>query len=638
MNKLFNTTFLLFTILLICNGCDALSGDDDEDNILTGTVSGLVIDASTSEPIANVIIRLSNIDDNFEDSVLTNQSGRFSIKNVPVNSAQIVISGDEDSESIEIGNFPYSLHIEMPDGTPYRPNYAFYPIFLTFSATNGDGNVDNLVSSALLSIPKRNVTVKGKLLDNSNREPISGITVHAYTSSFFVDLLDFGVEIDNEIFLGETSTASNGDFQFDALEQGSKIYFKYIDRTDSTKVIDGQSITYELPFTESGEAYTKNIGEIFTSDTDKSSAFYVSDISVEEGDDIEVSSGMNFIFSFSKPVKQTNYTDDSVPFDIGSGTMIDDIFLFETSTKAKDANGNYEIDVEWTSDFKKLTITPIDQMLEAYEYQLNTSDFLTIITDNEDNILTYNSSTFAQSREEAGIIDFTTAGDAQSPANPVLSVMPYDINWNGGNVTFMWDVETSGPEISYYEIYTKKDGINFTKSNTVDVSDAFNNEIEFTTSTGILNIKEQSTFDTSVSFDLKVKAVSNNLVKSNFSNTISVNDNIEPGLTNASYSNSDSTITATFSEPMDFGTLENISRYQIVDAFGDIYQDVSISDIQLVYSVNGITQVTLQLSRQNAPVANQRLTVASSITDLAGNSVDNDDTDGNNTFNEVNID
>ncbi|MEX0845175.1 MAG: carboxypeptidase-like regulatory domain-containing protein [Balneolaceae bacterium] len=629
-------SIVAFLILLSLNNCDnsASSGGTDE---LKGTVSGLVVDASSSVPIAGATIRLSYIDEDFVDSVVTNQSGRFSIKDVPVNSAQIKISDDDDDASVEFGNYPYSLHIEMPDGQPYRSQYVFYPIFLTFSATGGDGNIDNLVSSILLPISKRNVTVTGKILDSDTHTPVSGLRVQAYTDSFFGDALDLGIGFDNEILLSETTTQTNGQFQFDAIEQGSDIYFKYLDRADSTRIIDGQSPTYSLPFTDSGEAYTKDVGEIYTSATDHSSIFYISEINLENGDDIDINSGVSFQYNFSKPVKQTNYTDDTVPFDINSGTMIDDILLFEVSSKAKDADGNYEIDVEWSNDYKTLTITPIDQMLDAYNYRLNTSAFLSTITDNEDNSLTYNSSTFVQSAAEAGVIDFSTTGDESAPANPNVSVRPYTLNWDGGDVTLRWTVSTSGAEIAYYEVYTRKDDINFTKMGTIDASTAFNNVVEANIATGLLVKREQSSYDTPVSLEIKLKAVSKNLVKSNFSNTVTISDNVKPGLQSAGYSNADSTITATFSEPMDFETLENTSRYQIIDNFGDPVQDISITDIRLVFSTNGITQVELHLSEQNNTVTNFRLIVATSITDINGNGMDNNDEDDNFTFNEVDI-
>ncbi|MDR9415425.1 MAG: carboxypeptidase-like regulatory domain-containing protein [Gracilimonas sp.] len=622
-------------LMFLLSSCDdSTSSGSDE---LTGTVSGLIIDASTNEPISGVTVRLSNIDENFADSVITNQSGRFSIKDVPVNSAQISFSDDQNQTSAELGNYPYSLHLEMPDGAEYRPNYAFYPIFLTFSSTGGDGNVENLVSSVLLPLPKRNISVTGRLLNNTNREPLSNVTIRAYTNTLFGDGLDFGFTPDEEVFLAETTSGTTGSFQFDALEQGSEIYLKYVDKSDSTKVIDGQSTTYDLPYTETGGAYTKDIGEILVSDADLSSSFYISNISIEEGDDIEVSSETTFEYSFSKPVQQTNYTDDTVPFDIGSNTMIDDILLFETTSKAKDANGNYEIDLNWSDDYKTLTITAIDELLEAYGYRLNTSAFLNSITDNENNVLIYNTDTFAQSAQEAGVIDFTTAGDPAAPSTPSVSTQTYSINWNGGNVPLTWAVNNSQADVAYYEVYTRKDDLNFSKTSTIDVSQAFNDRIDINLPTGLLAIKEQSTFDTSVNFEVRLKAVSENLVKSEFSNIVTVVDNVRPGVLSANYSNSDSTIVATFSEPMNFSTLENSSSYQIIDNFGDPSQDISITDADLIYSTNGITQVTLQLSEQNNTVTNLRLEVRTIITDLAGNGMDSNSDDNNNTINIADI-
>lgn len=635
MKHLFYSIIAILFVVNLTSCDDSTSSDNNE---MRGTVSGLVVDASSNEPISGVTIRLSYINEDFVDSAVTNQTGRFAINDVPVNGAQIRLSGDDDDDiSGEIGNFPYSLHLEIPGSQPYRSQYVFYPIFLNFSATSGDGNVDDLVSSILLPISKRNVTVNGRILDANTREPVTGLTVRAYTNSLFGNGLDIGLEVNGEVFLGETSTQNNGHFQFDAIEQGSSIYFKFVDRSDSTRIIDGQSASFPLPFTDSGEGYTKDVGEIYTTNTDRSGVFYISNINIENGDDIDISSDIQFVYNFSKPVNQTNYTNDTAPFDVNSGTMIDDILLFEVGSKAKDADGNYEIDLEWSDDFRTLTISPIDELMDAYNYRLNTSAFLNQITDNEDNSLTYNSSTFVQSATEAGIIDFSTSGDTRTPSNPNIAVQSYSIDWNGGNANLRWAVNTSGAEIAHYEVYTRKDDINFTKTSTIDVSQAFDDVIQTSISTGLLVKKEQSTYDTPVSLDVKLKAVSKNLVKSTFSNTVSISDNVKPGLESASYNNADSTITAEFSEPMDFQSLKNTSRYQIVDNFGDVIEDVSITDTRLVYSENGITEVELQLSEENNNVTNHRLIVATSITDLTGNGVDNDDEDGNNTFNDVPI-
>lgn len=613
---------------------------DIESSKPTGSITGIIVDKATSEPLSNVDVTLAyaNPDENDEEQYIrtTDESGRFIFKNIPVNGNGGGFSFDleEDDLDLSLGsssNYPYSLMLDMSSHEDYRPFMLFDDIKLNFAGAGGiagtTGIAENLVSSVVIPIGKLNASIKGKVLTSMTNEPIAEARVEAYLDDGYE-----GFDSADDILIQTGQTDASGRFTLNNLDESSEIYLRIKKDIDEDNRINVKTDTYDLMASAGEENTLLDVGNIIASPVNSGSAFIVTGVSVEDGSLI-TPENVEFEFQFNKSVKQNPYTSTNHSFGVNSGTVIDDIFLEATDTRAK-IGDQYELSLSWNDNFDQLTISVNEELPDGYKFKLDATAALAAFTDEHNAGLYFDMDTPFSGMADAGIVDFVTEGNASTPSVPQLFAnFNEEVDYTGVPVELVSVVDETDVDVAYVEIYRKIGDENFTRIEAVD--DWFADQIRYNTNTDLL-VESRSggiNYDKSIEVSYKVRAVSINLKRSNFSQVITLRDVMGPRILSADYStigapDGKAYIYVQFSEPMRFsssgGELFNPANYSFRD-WND--QTKQIADVSVeVYDFDDYI-VRMEIPAGVIDLNSDKILVGSNVVDLAGNGVSQDGTD-----------
>lgn len=601
-------------------GCDDISKDiasvNPETKNFLGTVLGRVLDRCSGAPIAGVKVGLAG-----KSEATTNSNGEFVFRDVPVNAEYTYNNGYTTYwDNYEVHFDFTSYNKNKPDSLKYPDYYVDYVDVYwtdlndgdnegddgspTESGSGADTPVDGIVSSMLgLEFGLLNSTIMGQVVDGQTFAPAAGATV----------LLKHSNGLGNTYVVQTTTTDASGNYTFTRVENGRSLT---IEAWDASKIFTG-SVGVSLVCGQDPMLLTQVSAErLELSNRDNTDPF-VTGISPEDGADVATSTAI--VYTFSEPIKQNAYTNTTLP--IGNNTFLDDIsFNYNGLKKSFNEIG---FTAAWSNGNTTLTFTPGTALAANADYTFDISGAIGSFTDEAGNGVTNNGDITGDFES----LDFTTQGSANAPAAPVLAKDPTsaDLDYNGGNVTLEWTIDESAVPVKEFIIYQRAAG------ETAFDEIARTTQTEYTDNTGILHTGGN---DPRRALDVayQVRAVSVNLIVGAASNTITVDDDVEP-LLDGNYGinsqgddlagNGDYVFIA-FSEPVDEADAENTANYSIDNSGGGIATVISEA-VYYGYSTVGpfVNQYVVRLTVTDASIdAGDILDIGNGLTDLAGNAID----------------
>jgi len=709
----------------------------------TGELQGQVIDRSTGDAVSDVAVTLlyreedsdGNLTEDFEDTRTTDDRGRFSFKDVPVN------TDGKGSENGDRKSQPYMLQLDTNGNENYRSSYLA-EVDVVFESTGGDGAAVNMTSNVTIPLSKRSVEVGGKVVSQRDtNEPLEDATVEIYqmfdpvvngnggtqstmyltstttngsgeftfsnveesadiffrvkdssdntyvinqrfpagnntldtpsssdgsasldvgtitvsgedqSSKFNVTVIGKAVQegteaplegvnvylrynnINNPGIIDSTTTAENGSFEFEGVEEGQNMLLDFKKLDDENEVYDGTE-TFSTPSVRGENTITEDVGNIELEPQDRSGAFYVMSITPEDGADIE-SDELSFVYEFNRPVAENEYTRTDRGF--GSGTFKDDIMFSDDGPK-KLYPGDLNFDVEWSEDRDMLTITPDpDDLRDAYNYTLNVETALTnnnFVDENGKQLNVGPNFPFQLSADYN--IEFSINDNNEPPHTPEVSLMEgfEEVDWDQTGVNIEWTADESEVNVKQYEVWRSENGEPFEFLYDVDPDNFEFGEItrgvQFVDNE-LVN-RRNMVADSPKDVRIRVRAISANLVEGEYSDIITVVDNIDPEVDNATQ-NSPTQLTINFNEPMDRGSVEG-ATYMFLDAAGDEVE-VDIESIEYLIDGGGVGNagnpraiITLDEDSENDFDDAEEVEVEG-VTDLAGNDLDEEENSAN---------
>lgn len=363
------------------------SGVAGSQGSMMGTVEGLLIDASTNQPIVGAVIDIGVA------QATTTANGQFVLRNVPATVAKITTNPSSTLETINTTYAStYNVTINMKGvtspvtmattTTSRYSDFEFRTLDVHFEtianmSTKGTGSsggsiISNIqdVSTVKFTVGKLAASIKGYVAgcyyDDFFANKGAGYTVSIVASS---NLPNTGTaQTDNVI--ATTVTDANGSFTFSNLESNAPFWICAQDANNTMYgCADGDASTLPTaPNFRPGDANMQAVtsprdGETLILNIQNSNAVHicpkdkhgpvVSSISIENGSDITAGT-TDVVFTFSEPIEQTAKTavDATTIAGVGS-TLYDQIEIRFAGVKA----GNVDYTLSWNAPtYDQLTV------------------------------------------------------------------------------------------------------------------------------------------------------------------------------------------------------------------------------------------------------------------------------------------
>lgn len=408
-------------------------------------------------------------------------------------------------------------------------------------------------------------------------------------------------------------------------------------------------------------------------------------VTPDVGTDLETPD-TSFTLTFTDPVVENEYTRTDVEPTGGDRHLIDNIELVPPQAKNLSPNHSLPISLSFNEDRTELTVTPEQELRDGFIYRLSVGDADAPSTPEDEGTGLYdprfkseNGARFAPNpnfpREQ---FEFSVGQNESAPAAPSISfdaeadyastdtLADGVLNYTNRSVAIPFqvdEIDDSAAEVKGYEVYYRSQnqagrsgtGDQFVKATLVDPeADAgdfedhqgiipasavdADGEVDFTVEVWDYPFSEEG--GSYGPIEWKVRAVSINNVRGEFSEVITTEDNTAPeldGVANITTNEADEVevIEVRFSEALDSETV-SASAFTVRDDNGD---PVGVSDVSLSNELpeNGdeaTVALTLATPTPESDFAPGNVEVndsetSSPVTDLAGNGVDpvNDDSD-----------
>lgn len=395
----------------------------------------------------------------------------------------------------------------------------------------------------------------------------------------------------------------------------------------------------------------------------------IAEMTPDVGADLETPD-TSFTVTFTRPVIENEFTRTDVEPGTGNRHLLDHIGFFPLGGKDLTPGNSLPFDVEFDEDRKELTITPQESLDDGKVYRLDLGDPGARRGFYDSRFKSENGGRYAENPnfDERLNFSYSVGMSEDRPAQPSISLADQDGNHEtiadegeldyrfSGNVTAelqVDEVDNSGAEVKGYEVYYRGqnqvgrtgNGDQFVKAFVVDPEASGANYEDWN---GIVPASAAFEGDGPVGFEVdifdyplaaedgsygpiewKVRAVSINNIRGDFSDVVTTGDNFRPRLLDADegFENDAGdveTIEVAFSEALDEGSVST-DRFTVTDNLGD---PVSLSgvDVQNEHPSDGNSHVELVLSSPTGSVNNYNVEVddddtSDPVLDLAGNGV-----------------
>lgn len=615
---------LLTLVLISVQACDSVNKDITSENpdplSLTGTILGKVLDRCTGAPISGVRVSVAG-----KTAVTSNANGEFVFRNVPVN-ADYTVGGAGTIWTQYTILFDFTnYNTGQPDSLQY-PQYDHTMVDVAFvdlndgdnDGTGGDESgsgldtpVEGLVSHVQIEIGKTTSRISGMVVDVTTYTPAAGAIVYLKNVN----------AIGNLAAIATAVTDQSGVYEFDRVENGETFVLEAFSSNQGLYGARNLTVPCGQDFYTNPQDTSRRI---VMSDRDNVAPF-VSSIAPANNEDVDVSNDVLFVYTFSEPIKQTPYTNTSLPK--GHSTIIDDITVNYNGLKR--TAGPVPFTAVWSTNFDQLTVfLRAADLVGAGRYSITYAAGMSAkLTDAKGNTLNNAATALVGDFLNTEPLNFTTRGNSSPPPAPVLRrdtllVPVTSVNWNGGSVRLKWTVDESQVHVRHFNVFKKLGDGPF------DLLTANVRSIDTTVTVGAndLHTGGQTPWG-SRAVHYYVQAVSVNLVPGPASNVISVVDQVRPTLTNATINNPGGSTTydyvyILFSEPLNITTAETASNYSISDnnATPANVRDVTYLGFDNVFP--GGAGYKVRITVDNGSVVPGEVLTVSNVQDLRGNSMD----------------
>ncbi len=545
----------------------------------TGTIQGRVVDSMTQQPIVGASIDIGAM------VAITNADGLYTISNVviPFDSSNKIISATY-KVTLDMSKVTSPVNMTSAAASPRYPSYFYDYVSILFSAESSSAN------STPVTYLKENVDYKmGKLAANLTGVVADKVTLQAVPAGYTVNLVSLGSTAGpggagvSESVVGSTVTNSNGGFSFANIE--SLRNFR-IDAWNTDQTIRGL-VNVTAP--ADGETKTLSIAAnntIFVESTDTIAPIIVSVTPEMDSDIAPVST--NIIYTFSKPILQTANTSTSPSVSTGLYNKVDVNFR---GAKAS----NIVHSLSWNAAFTQLTIN-IPSLAASSKYTVDLTPANSLLADASGKLL---DNTF-----DKRVLSFTTNGSLNPVAPSTITVVnSASLDYNSPTVLLNWLPVSGAKSYNVYRAqnYPSAAGqlqLMGSKPSTLtsDYSDT-------------LPAEHFVSGQNKLTYTYVVTSVSADNVESAVSPEVIAQDTFVPTATIPTALAS--TLTITFSEPMDEESANTLAHY--------ILNQGSAGSVPTILSAvlnAGLTTVTLTL---NASTTVGNVLAITGIKDIAGN-------------------
>ena len=632
-----------------CDG-DSTSITNPNPNKLqpTGTIQGRLTDKSTNEPIVGAIIDIG------VGKATTSETGQFVISDVPATQDALndTVTG---SYKVTIDMRSVSSPVNMQDETVttryadfyLRTSDVEYTSLDDTNATNAGGGsgsnhdtpVTGLACTEDYRVGKMAASLNGVVAGCEGTAdfftPVgTGYTVYLFSGG--TDNTGMGNEAN---LVASTTTDDNGGFTFNNVESMTHYGLAAVN-ADQSMLTSGEWVEWFSPpdgITEIQSIQASTALHVCSTDVHGPC---ITSVSPEPGSDLTPATGQTVVFTFSDPVYQSAFASGTGPS--GIDDLYDHIDVMYEGMKAN----NIAYSLAWNATFDALTVTfdtapsslywvriiNIDDVLEDANHQeaemcaapddSDAPGAYSIAADGDDDDATVWFTTKGALDVTAPVIVLQNSTNIDNPSAPIL-------NWSmvsGAKEYYVYraTVETWGAtdQISSYELIGETIFSNYT-----DVSLVFDEG-------GVIQL----------TYNYMVTAVNSDGIESAYSNVVTAGDVIEPRLTNvagvgaiglpADGATDTETITLTFSEDMEESEAATVANYNIAKKAGANVENVipvvtdavqiSTTEVELTVSITNPSGDHPTAAVPHAYTIEWVLDISSSVTDIAGNTIDTD--------------
>jgi hypothetical protein len=622
-------------------------------NELNGTITGQVIDRATSEPIegARVVVAIGSLGtDTNSFSATTGGEGTFAITDVPVTTAT-----GEGPDTSDVPSASYGVRVKTPGDSPYRDMYRGQAT-VAFGDTEG-GPTGNLTANLTFPLSKTTGTVSGQIQLEDTGEPLREGPLVLYQQL----PVQFDANGNPQTFINlrrVDTTGSDGSFAFDGVEVGRPF--------DLYHAIGGEEFIDDgvVPAGESS---------VSVSETVSAPDFEIVDITPQGGTDVDTTRP-SITISFNRSVADNEFARADAPLSGVNGNgegahLIDELYVFPGQAKSmKDLSPDNRIpvDISFGSGRAELVVTPAQGLQDGYNY--------THIAEGLDDVRFTGKYGLPLANADRAYIDFSVGANDSKPAVPSVSfnsasaavnddsLADGTLDYTNASVTVPLQVDNiddSQAEVKGYEVYYRSQnqaGRSGVGDQFIKATDVSPEATGFEDSDGIIpaDAVESGEFDDgnlefTVTVDgfpfasedgaygeieWKVRAVSINNVRGDFTDVIPTDDNTGPAVVAAFADDQDGDgddeiITVEFSEPLTTSSVA-VGDFTVQDN-ADNTRDIlnAVEDVENDQAGRGASStVTISLDDGTSiddTFDGDEVVVDGSVTDLAGNEQDTDD-------------
>lgn len=591
--------FAFLGLLIGLSGCKGPKGDPGPAASVTvqqptGTIEGLIIDAVTKQPIVGAVVDIGVA------TATTNTDGQFVFRNIVVpvdanNNAKAL----EYRATVNLRSVTSPVNMGSTTATPRYPDFYYGVIPITFTQlyTSASGvttatPVTGLIANVTFTPGKLAATITGTVADSVTLQPVAaGYTVNLVSPApgSSNSATGTGGSGGTENVVDSTTTGAGGTFTFANVE--SLKNFR-IDAWNTAQTFRG-SVAVTAP--ADGETKILSVqanNTVLVASTDVLAPTIIS-VTPENNADIAASvANQNVVFTFSEPIQQNAYAKalsaSAIP--TGGTGLYNDVTVSYLGAKA----GNITHTLSWNATFDQLTVN-IPGLAGSSKYSVVIAPANQLV-DNSNNALVLAAGI------GSGTLNFTTNGSA-TPAAPTITLVNAAGLDSTGIPVLDWP-PISGAKA--YNVYR-----------TATIGGISGPPVLLTPQALVSNFTEAAALpftsnQNKVTYDYVVKSVGADNQESAASNLISAQDAVLPTI--IAQAAAGSTVTLTFSEPMDEVSAETTGNYVLTRALAPAAPALSTA----VYNV-ATNQVVLTFAAALTIDANNSLTVTT-VKDISGNS------------------
>jgi hypothetical protein len=372
-----------------------------------GTVTGVLVDACTNEPIANADVYI------MDKKATTNSVGMFTIKKVPANTAvgsESTAGGDTLLANGLYSHETYNVVIDLSKvnaerakllGASLYPSIAYHTVKVSYTSlgetsdgtattsTNHDTPVDGFVANIKPMVGKLSATLNIEAVNGYNGSVLSGATVQLISLSPFD-----GINTPNNVTgnlvntIATATTGADGKVSFHNVE-AKHIFYAKVTWTDP---VTGHVWTGREGFGNQNGTI-ENIPVVWTECDGTATNFYtvgpnppikcfdeqednippyIQSVSPANLADIAESDAQTVVFTFSEVLQPTQYLLNTTPESSVAGGIYKDIIVNYDGPKA----GNMAYTLAWDSVTAPKVLTVTFATAKSSRYTVDMKDVI----------------------------------------------------------------------------------------------------------------------------------------------------------------------------------------------------------------------------------------------------------------------